>query len=155
MYSYHVTPHLKCHQNKKKTGRLKYFCEAPIENDSLKRIRISLQSNGCQSYGCWVIKRTSKLLMVFWYNQSFKKRLCCSLAQINNCIIYLQIKMENLAEYCLCAGQFQTLLNKRDIGLHLRTFHSISQHFGMVALEQTIDWMISQSPSLKDLANKS
>lgn len=63
--------------------------------------------------------------------------------------------MENLAEYCLCAGQFQTLLNKRDIELHLRTFHSIAQHFGMVALEQTIDWMISQSPSLKDLANKS
>lgn len=56
--------------------------------------------------------------------------------------------MENLAEFCSCAGHFQTLIKKSDVGLHLRTFHSIAQHFNMTALEQTIDWVLSQTPSL-------
>uniref|UniRef100_A0A1B6LUL8 DNA polymerase epsilon catalytic subunit n=1 Tax=Graphocephala atropunctata TaxID=36148 RepID=A0A1B6LUL8_9HEMI len=66
--------------------------------------------------------------------------------QCNKC---LQIKMENLAEFCSCAGHFHTLMNKRDIGLHLRTFYSIAQHFNMAALEQTIEWVLNQAPSLR------
>lgn len=80
---------------------------------------------------------------------------CClvytnSLLEKNNYYViyslYLQIKMENLSEYCTCAGQFQTLLSRENLKTYLKTFYDIAKHFQMPALTQTIEWILKMSP---------
>ena len=56
--------------------------------------------------------------------------------------------MENMPEYCSCAGDFNTLLSKSDFGIHLRTFRSIGEHFRMPLLLEAVDWMFQMNPSL-------
>ncbi|XP_026280416.1 DNA polymerase epsilon catalytic subunit 1 [Frankliniella occidentalis] len=76
-----------------------------------------------------------------------RKVMACILQDLQ-CKKCLQIKMENMPEYCSCAGEFYTLLSKSDLGLHLSTFRSIAEHFNMPLLVESVDWMLKMNPSL-------
>lgn len=54
---YKVTPHFQGHTKKKLTVGLKYVFDAPTLNGSLKRVYISDQNNGRETYCLQVIKK--------------------------------------------------------------------------------------------------
>nr|CAD7454366.1 unnamed protein product [Timema tahoe] len=59
----------------------------------------------------------------------------------------LQIKLENMSEYCSCAGEFQCLVSRSDLEIHLRTFYKIAQYFKMPLLLEIVEWAIDLNPS--------
>nr|CAD7258615.1 unnamed protein product [Timema shepardi] len=59
----------------------------------------------------------------------------------------LQIKLENMSEYCSCAGEFQCLVSRSDLEIHLRTFYKIAQYFKMPLLLEIMEWAIDLNPS--------
>jgi DNA polymerase epsilon subunit 1 len=61
---------------------------------------------------------------------------------------YSQIKMENMAEYCSCAGDFQTLVSRNDLAVYLKIFRGIAQHFKMPLLLETVEFNIQMNPGL-------
>lgn len=61
---------------------------------------------------------------------------------------YSQIKLENMTEFCSCAGNFQTLISRRDLAVYLKTFRGIAQHFKMPLLLETVEFNIQMNPSL-------
>lgn len=63
-------------------------------------------------------------------------------------IYYSQIKLENMTEFCSCAGNFQTLISRRDLAVYLKTFRGIAQHFKMPLLLETVEFNIQMNPSL-------
>ncbi|CAB0010464.1 unnamed protein product [Nesidiocoris tenuis] len=60
----------------------------------------------------------------------------------------LMIKMENMTEHCTCAGQFQTLINRADLGKYLKTFGGIAQHYNMPLLLDSVKWILRMNPTL-------
>ncbi|XP_014281923.1 DNA polymerase epsilon catalytic subunit 1 [Halyomorpha halys] len=60
----------------------------------------------------------------------------------------LQIKMENMTVHCTCAGEFQLLVDREQLGRHLRTFKAIAQHFNMNILLNTVNWILKCNPSI-------
>uniref|UniRef100_A0A0A9Y3R9 DNA polymerase epsilon catalytic subunit n=1 Tax=Lygus hesperus TaxID=30085 RepID=A0A0A9Y3R9_LYGHE len=60
----------------------------------------------------------------------------------------LMIKMENMTEHCTCAGQFQTLINRVDLGKYLKTFGGIAQHYNMPLLLESVKWTLKMNPTL-------
>jgi len=53
-----------------------------------------------------------------------------------------------MTEFCGCAGNFQTLISRRDLAVYLKTFHGIAQHFKMPLLLETVAFNIQMNPSL-------
>lgn len=60
----------------------------------------------------------------------------------------LQIKLENMTQFCSCAGDFQTLISRKDLAVYLKTFRGIAQHFKMPLLLETVEFNIQMNPSL-------
>lgn len=79
---------------------------------------------------------------------TINRKAMAAILQDLQCRKCLQIKMENMPEYCSCAGEFNTLLSKPDLGIHLRTFRSIAEHFNMPLLLETVDWTLQMNPSI-------
>ncbi|CAG2057158.1 unnamed protein product [Timema podura] len=65
------------------------------------------------------------------------------------CISFVlpEIKLENMSEYCSCAGEFQCLVSRSDLEIHLRTFYKIAQYFKMPLLLEIVEWAIDLNPS--------
>lgn len=53
-----------------------------------------------------------------------------------------QIKRENMAEFCACAGSFATLLSNDDIRKLLNTFRTVSENYNMILLQENVDWIL-------------
>jgi DNA polymerase epsilon subunit 1 len=53
-----------------------------------------------------------------------------------------------MTEYCSCAGEFQTLISRNDLAVHLKTFRGIAQHFKMPLLLETVEFNIQMNPGL-------
>ncbi|KAG8226585.1 hypothetical protein J437_LFUL007277 [Ladona fulva] len=53
-----------------------------------------------------------------------------------------QIKMENLADYCTCAGDFKTLTKAEHLLLQMKTFQGVAKRFEMPLLLETVEWII-------------
>lgn len=79
---------------------------------------------------------------------TINRKAMANILQDLQCRKCLQIKMENMPDYCTCAGEYNTLISKSDLGIHLRTFRSIAEHFGMPLLLETVDWTLQMNPSL-------
>lgn len=58
------------------------------------------------------------------------------------CIRCKQIKRENLAELCSCAGQFETLINVNDLRTLLQTFIHVAETHKMDLLKEQTEWML-------------
>ena len=56
--------------------------------------------------------------------------------------------MENMADYCSCAGDFQTLISRQDLAKHLKTFHGIAKHFKMPILLEAVELNTNMNPGL-------
>ncbi|XP_046479124.1 DNA polymerase epsilon catalytic subunit 1 isoform X1 [Neodiprion pinetum] len=54
------------------------------------------------------------------------------------CVKCNQIKRENMNEYCTCAGQYRTLISKRELVRFAKTAKSIAIKFGMPILAETV-----------------
>ncbi|XP_068086023.1 DNA polymerase epsilon catalytic subunit 1 [Anabrus simplex] len=59
----------------------------------------------------------------------------------------LQIKMDNMSAYCSCFGEYQTLVSKKDLVMHLKTFKTIASHFKMPLLLECVEWMLRMTPT--------
>ncbi|XP_014243351.1 DNA polymerase epsilon catalytic subunit A [Cimex lectularius] len=64
------------------------------------------------------------------------------------CVKCHQIKMENMTEHCTCAGQFQTLINRQELGKYLKTFKGIAVSFNMPLLLECVNWILKMNPSI-------
>lgn len=53
-----------------------------------------------------------------------------------------QIKRENLAALCSCAGTFETLIDVGDIRDLLRTFGRVADSHRMAMLKEQTEWML-------------
>lgn len=58
------------------------------------------------------------------------------------CMRCKQIKRENLAELCSCAGNFETLIDVGDIRKLLETFGRVADSHQMALLREQTDWML-------------
>ena len=56
--------------------------------------------------------------------------------------------MENMTVHCTCAGEFQLLVDREQLGKYLRTFRAIAEHFNMNILLNTVDWLLKYNPSV-------
>lgn len=56
-----------------------------------------------------------------------------------------QIKRENLAPLCSCAGSFETLINAGDLRRLLRTFKRVAEDHGMKLLKEQVDMLLKLS----------
>ncbi|XP_037918811.1 DNA polymerase epsilon catalytic subunit 1 [Hermetia illucens] len=56
-----------------------------------------------------------------------------------------QIKRENLAEMCSCAGTFETLIPGRDISALLKTFLQVAESYQMFLLKEIIEQFIGKT----------
>jgi DNA polymerase epsilon subunit 1 len=56
--------------------------------------------------------------------------------------------MENMTEHCSCAGEFQTLISRDHLAVHLKIFHGIAQHFKMPLLLETVEFNVKMNPGL-------
>lgn len=59
-----------------------------------------------------------------------------------------QIKLDNMSEYCSCAGEYRTLVSKTDLTMHLRMFRSIADHFKMPLLLDIVDWNLKMNGNI-------
>lgn len=55
---YTMTPYVESHTKMKTVVCFKYIFDASIQNGGLKRVWISTENNGSQSYVWWFIKKT-------------------------------------------------------------------------------------------------
>jgi DNA polymerase epsilon subunit 1 len=55
-----------------------------------------------------------------------------------------QIKRENMAEYCPCAGAFETLISERELRKLLSTFQEVGEQHEMVLLQDYIATVLQQ-----------
>lgn len=53
-----------------------------------------------------------------------------------------QIKRENMAELCSCAGSFETLIDVKDIRNLLHTFGRVADSHQMGLLKEQTEWML-------------
>lgn len=53
-----------------------------------------------------------------------------------------QIKRENMAELCSCAGTFETLIDVQDIRKLLQTFGRVAEQHQMALLKEQAEWML-------------
>lgn len=53
-----------------------------------------------------------------------------------------QIKRENIAELCTCAGTFETLINVEDIRSLLQMFGRVADDHHMALLKEQTEWML-------------
>ncbi|XP_069681734.1 DNA polymerase epsilon catalytic subunit 1 [Periplaneta americana] len=60
----------------------------------------------------------------------------------------LQIKLENMTEYCRCTGEFQTLISRHDLAVHLKIFRGIAKHYKMPTLLEAVEFNIQMNPGL-------
>lgn len=58
------------------------------------------------------------------------------------CIRCKQIKQENMAVLCPCAGRFETLLNASDLKQLLHTFLVVAKDHKMDLLKEQTEWML-------------
>lgn len=56
-----------------------------------------------------------------------------------------QIKRENIAALCSCAGSFETLINVKDVRQLLRTFGDVADSHKMMLLREQTDWMLKST----------
>lgn len=56
-----------------------------------------------------------------------------------------QIKRENLAPLCSCAGSFETLINAKELKQLLRTFFNVADRHGMHLLKEQVDMFLQHS----------
>ncbi|XP_011188337.1 DNA polymerase epsilon catalytic subunit 1 [Zeugodacus cucurbitae] len=54
-----------------------------------------------------------------------------------------EIKRENLAEFCTCAGEFVPLISGREINGLLRTFRRVAEYHKMQLLQETVEQVIA------------
>lgn len=54
-----------------------------------------------------------------------------------------EIKRENLAEFCPCAGEFVPLISDREINGLLRTFRRVAEYHKMQLLQETVEQVIT------------
>lgn len=54
-----------------------------------------------------------------------------------------QIKRENLAEFCSCAGEFVPLISGREVNGLLRTFQRVAEYHKMELLQETVEQVIA------------
>ncbi|XP_017476166.1 PREDICTED: DNA polymerase epsilon catalytic subunit A isoform X2 [Rhagoletis zephyria] len=58
------------------------------------------------------------------------------------CIRCNEIKRENLAEFCTCAGEFAPLISGQEINRLLRTFRRVAEFHKMQLLQETVEQII-------------
>lgn len=56
-----------------------------------------------------------------------------------------QIKRENLAPLCSCAGSFKTLINGSDLRKLLQTFRTVAESHGMKLLKEQVEMLLQHS----------
>lgn len=61
------------------------------------------------------------------------------------CIRCKQIKRENLAPLCSCAGSFKTLINATELKKLLRTFRQVAEAHGMNLLKEQVELLLQHS----------
>lgn len=54
------------------------------------------------------------------------------------CVRCKEIKRENLSTYCLCSGQFESLISARDTELLLKTFLKVAETHRMLLLQEIV-----------------
>lgn len=59
------------------------------------------------------------------------------------CVRCKQIKRENIAERCSCAGQFETLLDVADVKKLVYTFKEIAESHQMVLLKEQTEFILN------------
>lgn len=62
--------------------------------------------------------------------------------QDQRCTRCKQIKRENIADLCSCAGRFETLLKAGDLKKLLNTFLSVAVNHKMELLKEQVEWML-------------
>ena len=80
---------------------------------------------------------------------SLQRRIMGFLLQDLQCLKCKEVKMMNLTNLCSCAGKFKTLNDPSDLSKLLKTFRSISNHYGMPMLKEVVEWNIKYNPQLK------
>lgn len=76
---------------------------------------------------------------------ALQRKLMSYTLQDLRCTRCKQIKRENLAELCQCAGQFETLINVNDIKTILKTFDHVATSHGMDTLKEQTDIHLQQN----------
>lgn len=60
------------------------------------------------------------------------------------CIRCKQVKRDNIAEYCSCAGSFDTLINPNEMKQLFVTFKDIATKHNMELLLETVEWNLKK-----------
>ncbi|GLG99117.1 DNA polymerase epsilon catalytic subunit [Gryllus bimaculatus] len=74
--------------------------------------------------------------------ETVKRKSMAYVLQDVQCKKCLQIKMENMSEYCKCTGEFQTLIKQQELLNQLKTFKTIAESFKMPVLLEATDWAL-------------
>lgn len=56
-----------------------------------------------------------------------------------------EIKRENVAALCNCAGSFETLISARDLRQLLRTFATVAENHQMLLLQEQVEHFLEHS----------
>lgn len=57
-------------------------------------------------------------------------------------VFFLQIKLENIARRCQCAGEFQHLISRVDNIKLLEVFYQLGDKFQMPSLKETVEYIL-------------
>ncbi|KAL9894607.1 DNA polymerase epsilon catalytic subunit 1 isoform 1-T1 [Glossina fuscipes fuscipes] len=72
-----------------------------------------------------------------------QRKLMSYVLQDLRCMRCNEIKRENLAQFCTCAGEFAPLISSKEIDTLLQTFHRIAEYHKMDLLNETVQQIIS------------
>ncbi|XP_046401826.1 DNA polymerase epsilon catalytic subunit 1 [Ischnura elegans] len=73
------------------------------------------------------------------------RKLMAYMLQDLQCKKCHQIKMENMADYCSCAGDFKVLNEPESLLRQVRTFKVIAEQFEMPLLLENVTWILSRN----------
>lgn len=72
-----------------------------------------------------------------------QRKLMSYVLQDLRCTRCNEIKRENLAQFCTCAGDFVPLISAKDIDQLLRTFLKVADYHKMDLLQETVQQLIT------------
>lgn len=76
---------------------------------------------------------------------AIQRKLISYTLQDLQCTRCKQIKRENIAPLCSCAGNFETIINSTDLKNLLTTFRKVATDHKMELLNEQVEWMLKMN----------
>lgn len=74
-----------------------------------------------------------------------QRKLISYTLQDLQCTRCKQIKRENIAQLCSCAGTFETIISSKDLKNLLTTFVKVADDHKMELLKEQVEWMLKMN----------